>query len=70
MTSADASPEQPISRGEMLMVRRAFRNRWGVSADKRRRIVARLQHVIDDPKQSARDRPKAVETLGVVYRAV
>lgn len=61
--------DEPIRRGEMVLVRRAFLNGWPVPASERRRIVARLSAVLDDPRRSARDKQKALETLAIIGRS-
>lgn len=61
----DASNES-IRRSEMVMIRTAFRNGWPVPTEKRLRIIAQLNHVINSPTRSKWDKQKAVETLAVV----
>ncbi len=61
--------DEPLTRGEMLLIRRAFRNGWPVPAEARRRIGRRLSAVIDDGGRSARDKQKALETLAIVDRS-
>ena len=55
-----------MTRRDMQLVRRAFKNHWDVPAEKRCEIVAQLRQVIDNPNSSARDKSKAVETLNVI----
>ena len=61
--------EAPISRSEMVLIRRAMREDCLVSAEQRHRTVVRIGLLIDDPLASARDRRKALETLQTIETA-
>ena len=60
------TPADHLSRGDMVLIRRAFRNGWNVPSDQQQRIVAELEIAIRDPFRSARDKQKAQETLDLI----
>jgi hypothetical protein len=56
----------PLTRSDMMLIRKAFKQGWNVPADERQRAVARLRQVLNDPARSARDKQKASETLASI----
>jgi hypothetical protein len=60
------SDSEPLTRSDMQMIRKAFREGWNVPPDERQRAVERLRQVLDDPARSARDKAKSQETLAAI----
>ena len=55
-----------LTRSDMVTIRKAFREGWSGTAEKRAATIVRLKAVIDDQRSSERDRSKARETLLLV----
>ncbi len=58
--------DETLTRSDMILIRKAFREGWGVPPEKRERTIQQLQAIIDDPARNDSDRRKASETLVVV----
>ena len=61
------SLNEPLTRGDMVRIRQAFRNGWNVSPVQRQRIIDQLHDVLNDPTRTNRERRKAQETLDLIH---
>ena len=55
--------EDKLSRGDMRLFEQASRNRWPISNEYRRAMIARLMQIIADPNSSKREVTSASRAL-------
>lgn len=64
--NTETTTTEPLTRSDMVQIRRAFRHGWPVTAERRKTIIAELKAVVNDPRRPERERQSAANTLAII----